>query len=68
MHPRPVEQGISVGIVCRVVSDGEESPDGPSIVAVIQVKDLEVLGLDKNRSSGEKSIGGATWAREVERT
>lgn len=32
------------------------------------MKDLEVLGLDKNRSGGEKRIGGAAWAGEVERT
>lgn len=31
---------------------------GPNIIAVIQVKDLEVLGLDKNRSNGEKRIAG----------
>lgn len=35
VHPTPVEQGVTVGAVHRVISDGEESPDGPSTVAVI---------------------------------
>lgn len=57
IHPLPVEQGMATGAVCEVISDGEENL-GPNSIAVIQVKDLEVLGLGKNRSTGEKRIVG----------
>lgn len=53
---------MAVGAAWEVISDREDSL-GPNIIAVIQVKDLEVLGLDKNRSSGEKRIAGGPGAR-----
>lgn len=53
---------MAVGAVWEGISDGEDSL-GPNIIAVVQVKDLEVLGLDKNRNSGEKRIGGGPGAR-----
>ena len=66
MHPTPAEQGIVAGAVYEVISDGEESL-GANIVAVIQVKDLKVLGLDQSRSSGPHGLGqgdgedGVNW-------
>lgn len=48
---------MAIGTVHEVISDGEENL-GPNVIAVIQVKDLEVPGLGKNRSSGEKRIVG----------
>lgn len=64
MHPTPAEQGIAAGAVYEVISDGEESL-GPNIVAVIQVKDLEVLDLDQNRSSGPHGLGQGDGEDEV---
>lgn len=47
--------------MCEVISDAEENL-GPNSIAVIQVKDLEVLGLGKSRSTGEKRIVGDCMA------
>lgn len=49
-----------------MISEGEKSqtPRGFELVAMIPMKELEVLDLDKNSSSGEKRTGRGNMRRE----
>lgn len=46
-------------------SDGGKYPEGLRVyvIAMIQMKDLEVLSLEKNSSKGEKRLGGENMDR-----